>query len=448
MSSYRNDTITALATPPGEGAIAVIRLSGKSLKTLLSDLTNGKKLVPRYATYTPVYSHSSGDILDNCLITYFMAPNSYTGEDVAEISCHGGDVVSKLILNDLYSRGARQATPGEFTFRAFMNGKMDLVQAEAVSALISSKTELGVSANLTNLSGLLSDNISSLKQQALDLLSLVEHEMDFSEEEITITSKGRILETLNIVSDNLKSSLKTAVLGKVISGGVRVVLFGLPNTGKSNLFNNILGHERAIVSSVPGTTRDTIEAWFNLDGFPVCLIDTAGVWETEDYLESLGIKKTISEIDLADIVLFVDDKDPVDVFDRLHIKINPEKVIFVKTKEDLHPTKLPSNKISYTSSKKDIGFNKLLTSISTALSDSFVNNSENNPILTTSRQRISIEKADDLLSGVIDLVSNNFSIDIVASSLRSFVLILEEIIGEVSSKDIIENIFKSFCVGK
>jgi len=449
MDAYRrDDTIVALATPHGVGALAVIRVSGRDLISFLSKLTGGIEIVPRYVTYTPIYSHLSGELLDNCVITYFKSPHSYTGEDVVEISCHGGDYIPKSILSDLYQSGIRTASPGEFSFRAFMNGKMDLVQAESVSSIISAKTEMCASVNLTNLSGLLSRNIANLKLRVLELLSLIEHEMDFSEDEIAVSSKKDILKKLRVISKTLKSSLKTAGFGKVISSGVRVVLMGRPNSGKSNLFNNILGHERAIVSPFPGTTRDTIEAWFDLDGFPICLVDTAGVWETEDYLESLGIEKTISELNNADIVLFVDDKDPLKVFKELHVDIDSKKVLFVKTKEDLTPTRTTTNIVSYTSSKKDVGFNKLLTTLSTTISGQYANYDRSNPVLATSRQRLVMIKADNILDSTTNLVKDGVSMDVVASSLRDFVDQLKEFVGEISPDDIIDKIFSSFCVGK
>ncbi|MBC8478826.1 MAG: tRNA uridine-5-carboxymethylaminomethyl(34) synthesis GTPase MnmE, partial [FCB group bacterium] len=292
MSAYKKDRIAALATPPGPGALAVIRISGENLSGLIPQLTGQNSLAPRYALYTSILSPVDGETLDKGIVTFFNSPHSFTGEDVIEISCHGGEHIPRSILSALYASGVRPANPGEFSFRAFINGKIDLVQAESITTLISAKTSKGVSASLSGLSGKLTSNIDVLKIQLLNTLSMIEHELDFSEDEISHIEIKTYIHSIEQVGITLSSILESAAFGKAVFNGVRVVLIGRPNTGKSSLFNSILGHERAIVSSVPGTTRDTIESWFDLDGFPVCIVDTAGLWDSDNYLESIGIKRT------------------------------------------------------------------------------------------------------------------------------------------------------------
>ena len=309
MLPYDQETIVAIATPPGVGALAVVRISGKSLKQLYKSFTH-KAPKNRFASFSKLYHPKKNTVLDEVIVTYFKSPNSFTGEDVIEISCHGGEAVKNSIVHAALDSGVRLAGPGEFTFRSFLNGKMDLIQAEAVSALISSKTSLSSEISLYHLGGMVSDLLLDIKAKIITILSIIENEFNFSENEINFTSYSEIKSKIIAVQLQIKQLLDSSVFGKNIFSGIKIIICGRPNSGKSSLFNAILGHNRAIISSIPGTTRDTVETWFELAGTPVCLVDTAGIWEPEESLDVLGVEKTFSELKHADICLLVDEKNP------------------------------------------------------------------------------------------------------------------------------------------
>ncbi len=448
MTVFREDIIVAQATPPGPGALAIVRLSGSSLLPLASRILRPGTLEPRRATLCTIIHPVSSQILDQAVVTYFPAPNSYTGEDVLEITTHGGDFVPQSIIQALMSDGIRLADPGEFSYRAFLNGRIDLVQAEAIATLISTKTELGADVSLRSVTGKLSRHLNQLKTNMLDLLTVIEHELDFSEEEITFTERNQILSQLTETQQNLKAVLETAVFGKTVKHGLRVALVGQPNTGKSSIFNNLLGHERALVSEIAGTTRDTIESWVDLGGFPVCLVDTAGYWDSEDYLESLGIERTAKEIDQADLILFIDEQNPEEVWRSLHLDFPQERIIFVKSKEDLHPGSHRNRDVVYTSSKEDTGFSNLSKTIVYNINKHFGNIRRENPVLISSRQRLLVRQASVIMEDIVSQTEKGLELDITASLLREFVAVIQDVTGEITDREIIENIFSSFCVGK
>ncbi|MBT5078563.1 MAG: tRNA uridine-5-carboxymethylaminomethyl(34) synthesis GTPase MnmE [Candidatus Marinimicrobia bacterium] len=446
---YNNDTIAALATPPGIGALAIIRISGENLAPLFQKLTKNKAVKDRFATFSSIYCPNTHDVLDSGLIVYFKAPKSFTGEDLIEINCHGGEYISKSILESLYAFNVRPANPGEFSFRAFMNGKIDLIQAEAISELISSKSSLAVKNNLNSVNGYVSNYIDNLKNKLINLLSLIEHELDFTEEELESTRYELLINKLIEINDGISKIANTSAMGKMLSSGARVVLLGPPNAGKSSLFNAILGFDRAIVSEISGTTRDVVESWFELKGIPVCLIDTAGYWDSDNYLESMGIERTKQQIELADIILFVDDKYPEETFQNLNLDINNSKIIFINSKSDLEEKTINSNKNSLLiSSKKNEGIDTLLNMLSTKLSSVFGAHSDFDPIIISKRQRNLLLEAYSISQQAIVLAKNNIETDILASTLHGLNDTLSEIIGNVSSSDVVNNIFSEFCVGK
>ena len=309
MSLYSSENIVALATPPGLGALAIVRLSGSNLYSTYKNFTH-RDPIDRRAVFSKIYHPMNKKLLDEAVITYFKSPNSFTGEDVIEISCHGGVVVPRSIIMAAIDSGARNADPGEFSFRAFLNGKIDLLQAEAISSLISSKSTLSADVSLQHLLGRVSTILSEIREDALNMLSVIENELDFSEDELDLTSYDDIRSKVANIKEKLVDILKSSTFGMGALSGIRVVLLGKPNSGKSSLFNAILGFDRAIVSSTPGTTRDTVESCFELEGIPVCLIDTAGVWESDEFLDQLGVQKTMSAIDNSDICFLVYEKDP------------------------------------------------------------------------------------------------------------------------------------------
>ena len=288
MSICSSENIVALATPPGLGALAIVRLSGSNLYSMYRDFSH-KNPINRRAVFSKIYHPISKKLLDEAVITYFKSPNSFTGEDVIEITCHGGAVVSRSIIMAALDSGMRNADPGEFSFRAFLNGKIDLLQAEAISSLISSKSTLSADVSLQHLLGRVSTILSEIKEDALNMLSIIENELDFSEDELDLTSYDDIRIKVVNIKQKLVDILKSSTFGLESLAGFRVVLLGKPNSGKSSLFNAILGFDRAIVSSTPGTTRDTVESYFELEGISVCLVDTAGLWESQESLDLLGV---------------------------------------------------------------------------------------------------------------------------------------------------------------
>ena len=448
MHPYIQDNIVAVATPPGTGALAIVRLSGKNLAAMYKDFTR-KSPKNRYALYSKIYHpNNKNALLDEAIITYYKSPNSFTGEDMIEISCHGGGAVKKSIVGAAIEGGARIAGPGEFSLRSFLNGKMDLMQAEAVSALISSNGRLSSEISLEHLGGGASRTLKSLKLRVLDLLSIIENELNFSDDEIIPTKTSKILLEIKAIKAKILDLLSSSLIGKNIFDGIRVVICGKPNSGKSTLFNAVLGHNRTITAPTPGTTRDSIEAWFELEGIPVCLIDTAGVWDAENELDALGVDKTFFEVAHADICLVLDEIDPHKFYTDSFKQTYQHHNIFIRSKSDLISSpSMASSQYVLISSIKNTGISKLLTLLSTHIVDNFSYNT-NVGVLITERQRGLLERSLTHLDASIGQIKSGDGMDIVASTLRGFILSIKEIVGEIQNKEIIENIFNNFCVGK
>ena len=339
--------------------------------------------------------------------------------------------------------------PGEFSYRSYLNGKMDLLQAEAVSAIISSKASRSAELSLYHLEGKVSKMLGEIKSKIIDVLSIIENELNFSEDEISLTSYSTICSMLEDVQSQINKIVDSSVIGKKIFSGIRIIILGRPNTGKSSLFNAILGHDRAITSPVAGTTRDTVESWFELEGVPVCLVDTAGVWESKKQLDNLGVEKTISELDRADLCLLVDDENPKALFKTEFMKRYQQHYILVKSKSDLalNPSTTEDD-IIYTSSKENTGINKLLTSISTYILDNINLADHTHGYMITRRQRGLLEEASLCLNEAIEQLDAGIETDIVASTLNGFVVAIKDVVGEIPNKEIVQNIFSNFCVGK
>tara|TARA_Y100001934_G_C12339911_1_gene769615 strand:- start:417 stop:1754 length:1338 start_codon:yes stop_codon:yes gene_type:complete len=437
-------TIAAIATPPGTGAIAIIRLSGPCLKKIIFSVSKKSNLSPRQSTLSNIYNPKTNKLLDKCIITFFNAPKSFTGEDVLEISCHGGNLIPQLILESLFAIGVKKAAPGEFSYRAFLNNKIDLIQAESISALISSETDLNHEVSLKNLNGFFSSTVNSISDTIKTLLTILENELNFSENDISFTSKKSILNNLNSICNDLTKLNNTSLFGKVISSGYKIVLLGKPNAGKSSLFNHLLGKDRAIVSDIAGTTRDTIEGRSEISGIPVCFVDTAGYWESSDFLESLGIEKTIKEINDADFVLFVDETDPTAQFKNFNININKNKLIYILSKQDNASKPPPNSSIISISIKTGHGINDLFNKLSSLIST----NIPDGPIITSARQKNVISSSLKTIKSCIKLTENNYETDILVAEIQEVSYKIESLIGKVYSKEIVNNIFKSFCVGK
>ena len=437
--------IAAIATPSGVGAISIVRVSGYSLNKIFCSITKKNSLSkPRFASLCSIYSPINNKLIDKCIITYFKAPLSFTGEDVLEINCHGGNLIPQLIIESLIFLGVKNALPGEFSYRAFLNNKIDLIQAESISSLISSKNDLSHDIALKNLSGFFSKTINSLSKDVSNLLIILENELNFNENEISFTSKEEITKNLNKLYLGLKKLYNTSFFGKVINSGVRILLIGRPNVGKSSLFNHLLGLDRAIVSNISGTTRDSIEGNSEINGIPVCFVDTAGYWESSDFLESLGIKKTLNEINFADIVLFIDDKNPHKQFKQSKLKIDKNKLLFVLSKKDKPLQKNKKDNFFYTSSKTGNGIDVLIDHLSSLISS----NKPTGPIITSLRQKDLIASSLKTTKICIDMIKNDLETDLLVSNIQDILYNIESLVGKVYSKDIINNIFKGFCIGK
>lgn len=449
-----SDTIVAPATPYGIGGIAVVRLSGSQSLLIVHNLLNNNrlcvKLKPRYATLVNLQDEN-GVAIDESIMTFFKAPNSYTGEDLIEISCHGSPVVIDKIIATCCHFGARIADPGEFTKRAFINGKMDLVQAEAVASLIHSQSEESSHLNLRLLHGELSKKLNSFRQKLIDAVSIVEFELDISEDELQPDLNAQVLKTVTEQIKQIQELLDSYKQVRMLNRGALVVIAGSPNVGKSTLLNTLSETDRAITNNLPGTTRDAIDVPLILDGVPINLVDTAGIRQTSKEVEREGVSRTFNYLKKADLILLVHDPGLIEVPFADYPKKVP--IIEIVNKVDLL-TKTKLESIQRTHSKRlflsaKTGFNiKLLKQqiktsleISSSLSD--------NITITTSRQQRALKHCFDKLNTTTELLSSSrIAYELVSIELREALDAIDTILGKTTPDDILNNIFNQFCVGK
>ncbi len=460
-----DDTICALSTPPGSGAIAVIRLSGpRSIAIAESVFTPAGKQVtlPTIASHTVHLGmiREGDDLIDEVLLTFFKAPHSYTGEDVIEISCHGSLFIQQRILETLIQAGARMAKPGEFTFRAFMNGKFDLSQAEAVADLIASNSKGAHDLALSQMRGGFSLKIKEMRKQLLDLASLLELELDFSEEDVEFADREKLLKLMDELRSELTLLADSFSLGNVIKEGIPVAIIGKPNVGKSTLLNAILNEERAIVSDIPGTTRDTVEDTLTIKGLKFRFIDTAGLRShSSDTIENMGIGRTYDKIREATIILYVFDISSItsEEIDELketfreHID-NPDKqFILIGNKTDLmleappHITALFDLETIFISAKRKENINLIIDSLIRTVKASQVSD---RTIISNIRHHEAITRTLAALESAREGFDNHLSTDLIAIDIRSALYHLGEITGEVTTEELLGNIFSKFCIGK
>ena len=462
---YKNkeDTIVALSTALGVGSIAIVRISGPLGLSIINKLVKKKinEQDSHKVFYRVLHSLKNGNsIIDQIMVTFFRAPNSYTGQDLVEISCHCNPLIVNNIIEEILSQGARIAEPGEFTWQAFMNNKIDLSQAEAVSDVIHSRTQQGLNQSIRHLEGKLSQKINEIKDEILGYLSLMEINLDFSDEEIEAIPfsqlKAKIFETIQ----NLKRLESTFDYGRLIQNGIRLLITGKPNVGKSSLLNLLLGKERAIVSNIPGTTRDYIEENMVIDGIAVNAVDTAGIRDTDDPIEEMGVERTIKQIHMSDIVLCMFEahselvEDDIKLLDLIDNYIPGNNAIFLLNKIDLginQKTLETLSKQEYpivqTSTTENQGIKTLLKEIKTLLlKDQSLETEE--IVITSSRHRDIIKKTIKHLEDSFETIKINVSEEIVAIDLRLSLEKLGEITGETSTEDILNHVFSNFCIGK
>jgi tRNA modification GTPase len=462
------ETIVALASPSGAGAIAVIRLSGKDAISIAESVFQSvsNKKISKQKTHTIHLGHiiDEGKTYDQVLLSIFKNPNSYTGEDVIEISCHGSTYIQQQIIQLLLRKGCRMAQAGEFTLRAFLNGKLDLSQAEAVADLISSDNEASHQIAMQQMRGGFSNEISKLREELLNFASLIELELDFAEEDVEFADRSQFKELLIRIEFVLKRLIDSFAVGNVIKNGIPVAIVGEPNVGKSTLLNALLNEERAIVSDIAGTTRDTIEDELVINGIGFRFIDTAGIRETKDIVESIGIKKTFEKIEQAQVVLYL--------FESLKFKISGSEYIAeiekVKNKFPLKPLIVVINKIDLLSNdeigsirlqleevnvkletisaKEKTGIDSLKTQLLSFVNTGALRNNET--IVTNTRHYDSLLKALEAIQKVKFGMNNGISSDLMAIDIKDALYYFGEITGEVTNDELLGNIFANFCIGK
>ena len=440
------DNIVALATIPGKGALNVVRVSGPNQLSLIFKLLTTKKRLPRPNFSHPHYVYSKKGVVDQCIITYYKGPKSYTGENMLELSTHGGCVIANQIIEAVINSNARLAFPGEFTYRAFINNKINLIQAEAINGAIHSENSLDSHYQINNLKGGLSDIIENIYKKIKNLLVLAEHELDFMEGEITFTKSNEYLKRLALITKKIDRVIKFSCYENY-KDLPRVVIVGRPNAGKSSLFNNIVGYNRAIVTDIKGTTRDVIEAKLNLNGNNIVLMDTAGMRTTKDKIEKLGIKKTTGEIELADFILVVDEEKPKEIIKTMK-KTNPRaEWIGVLNKIDLKK-KFSLQSDFQISCTKNSGIEKLLTVLSTKITGAYNKNYKNNRYLINERQLVLIKQTQGLVKEARQSYKTNKDLVILSFNLRRALMGLDDMLGPTENRDILNEIFGGFCVGK
>jgi tRNA modification GTPase len=453
-----NDTIVALATPPGIGAIGVIRLSGRETFPIINSLFPSKNIAGQPANSLHVgFLKDEEKILDEVVLSVFKAPASYTGEDVVEISCHGSPYIQQQVLEALIKKGARLARAGEFTQRAFLNGKLDLTQAESVADLIASNTEASRKAALSNMRGGFSRLLKEMREQMIQFSALIELELDFSEEDVEFADRKKFGALINSIEEIVHNLLLSFRLGNVIKNGVSVAIVGSPNAGKSTLLNTLLNENRAIVSDIAGTTRDTIEETLNIDGILFRLIDTAGIREhSSDLIENMGVLKSKEKIQQADMVLYVFDASADDVPDALNlletIKMQNKNVIPVGNKTDAvgnsitekMNTQIPGGLLI--SAKEHNGIEQLRQKMFAIAAGTGL--TSENVVITNARHFEALKKIESSLLAIKDGIENQLSGDLLSSDIRRCLHYLGEITGEVTNEDLLDYIFSKFCIGK
>jgi tRNA modification GTPase len=438
-----SETIAAVSTPFGEGAIAVLRLSGSRAVEIADAVFQGKKRIAEMASRRQHFGaiRDGERKLDDVLLTVFRAPHSYTGEDVVEIAGHGGVLIARRVLEVLLQAGARSAEPGEFTQRAYLNAKMDLTQAEAVMDLISAQTDLALQAAGEQLAGRLGEHVRRLREALLELLAHVEAYIDFPDEDIDPDTGEALLNKLDAARVEIHALLSTAERGKVLREGVRTVIYGAPNVGKSSLLNLLLGQERAIVSARPGTTRDVIEEVINLRGLPLRLIDTAGMRESDDEIERAGMDRTRQQVERADLVLQV-----VDASEKAGERESGALLVLNKTDLGEHTSWSGVEGVRI-SCLNGVGVEALAQAIVARVTGGAAAQRDWS-LAVNARHADCLQRASGLVEAARDALTSALSPEFVAEELRGALDAVGEIVGKADTEEILGKIFSTFCIGK
>jgi tRNA modification GTPase len=449
-----SDTIVALATANARSAIAVIRVSGPDAHAIGAMVLTPWCIAPRQAFLATLHEPESGKEIDRGIVTVFCAPASFTGENMVELSLHGGETGPSLAINALLSCGARQALPGEFTRRALLNGKLDLLQAEAISDLVDSRSRAMHDLALDQLAGHLSDRLNALRSQIIQLEALLAYDVDFPEEDNGPVAASRIEEGARDILATIDTLLATARTGEMVRSGVTIVIAGAPNAGKSSLFNALAGTRRAIVTDVPGTTRDALEAMMDIGPWPVRLVDTAGLRASADMIERLGIEVAEQYVKSAAIVLVCGDDAATIAHTIEHVRpLTRGTLIVAGTKSDTGnlPVSLEEN-LEYVevSAQTGDGLAKLIQSIADTLQMEHDATSSTNPVLTRKRHRVALDKAREEIAAFLEHCVNGFALPatVAAVHLHSARGHLEELVGALDVEDVLDRVFSTFCVGK
>ncbi|MGI6145222.1 MAG: tRNA uridine-5-carboxymethylaminomethyl(34) synthesis GTPase MnmE [Peptococcia bacterium] len=461
----QDETIAAISTAYGPAGVGIIRISGDEAATIADKVFKSKSgvKIKDQDTYRITYGYiydQDGQLIDEALALTMRGPFSFTGEDVVELQCHGGIVVLQKVLALALKAGARLAEPGEFSKRAFLNGRLDLAQAEGIMEMINAKTETGVSVAASHLQGRLSEEIKACRQDLLELISFLEADLDFPEEDFERLSNEEILRRLTKVTEKIKNILQSFMKGRIIREGLKVALVGKPNVGKSSLLNTLLKTKRAIVTDIPGTTRDTIEEFYNLGGIPLLLIDTAGIRDSDDLVEKIGVQKTKEIVEQADLVLYIFDLiQGITPEDQAYLsKIPSEKVLILVNKIDLLTDgaettlrnireRLPQFRVLLISATEQLGIQELEEEIKNIF---FTEGWEikDKAYLTNIRHKTALEKAEQALASAQKTLQTGLPLDLMVIDLKTVLGFLGEITGETVDEEIIDQIFSQFCLGK
>ncbi len=477
-----NDTIAAIATGVGESGIGIVRISGKDALVIADRIfvSCDKKKPSGFKTYTTHYgwivrpfssskvlkldklnsrthelTNSRTEIIDEVILTVMRAPKSYTKEDIVEINCHGGIIALREVLDSVLENGCRLAEPGEFTKRAFLNGRIDLAQAEAVLDIIHAKTDSALKISIEQLRGALSSQINKIRKVLLDILGLLEANIDFPEEEISHINSKEILQKLNTINNELKDILDTSKQGRIFREGINAVICGKPNVGKSSLLNALLKQERSIVTPLAGTTRDTIEEIIDIKGIPIIIVDTAGIIEPRDLIEKKAIQRSRRYIDSADLVILLFDgskrltKEDEALMKRIKRKNTLAIINKIDLKQNIEKGRIQRrfNQVINISAKKLKNIDLLESAIANLVYNGKISHSE--PIMVSNLRHIeAIKRTQKLIAEALKSLDNRLSLEFVAQDIKDALGHLDDILGKRFSEDLLDKIFSDFCIGK